>query len=132
MNRHKIAMVTAGEERFPAGTVEAIREFAEIRCRRCETPEELLREFGDCEVFWMFGPNLCLRPEALEKLPTLQALFRSGSGLDALPCDWAKALTFGLPHLFGGERYMPLVVNAVAVAAVAVVTHHYRKSKCTR
>ena len=44
----------------------------------------------------------------------------------------AKALTFGLPHLFGGERYMPLVVNAVAVAAVAVVTHHYRKSKCTR
>ena len=49
MKRHKIAMVTAGEERFPAGTVEAIREFAEIRCRRCETPEELLREFGDCE-----------------------------------------------------------------------------------
>ena len=26
----KIAMVTAGEERFPAGTVEAIKEFAEI------------------------------------------------------------------------------------------------------
>ena len=25
---HKIAMVTAGAERFPAGTVEAIKEFA--------------------------------------------------------------------------------------------------------
>ena len=31
---HKIAMVTAGEERFPEGTIEAIREFAEIKCKR--------------------------------------------------------------------------------------------------
>ena len=29
-------MVTAGEERFPAGPVAAIREFAEIKCRCCE------------------------------------------------------------------------------------------------
>ena len=57
MNKHKIAMVTAGAERFPAGTVEAIREFSEIKCKRCETPDELLKEFADYEIFWMFRPD---------------------------------------------------------------------------
>ena len=51
-------MVTAGEERFPEGTIEAIREFAEIKCKRCESPDELLKEFADYEIFWMFGPNI--------------------------------------------------------------------------
>jgi phosphoglycerate dehydrogenase-like enzyme len=31
-----------------------------------------------------------LKPEALAQMPNVKALLRSGSGLDALPCEWAK------------------------------------------
>ena len=117
----KIAMVTAGEERFPAGTVEAIRAFADIKCKRCETPEALLKEFGDYEIFWMFGPNLCLKPEALGKLPNLKALFRSGSGLDALPCDWAKERGVGVYNTPGS------IAESVAEHAVALLISYIRQ-----
>ena len=90
----KVVLVTAGEERLPEGTGEAIRGFADFRAARCETPEDLLRTFPDAEVCWMFGPNLCLKPEALDRMPGVKALLRSGSGLDALPCEWAKAYGF--------------------------------------
>ena len=93
---HKIVLVTAGEERLPAGTADAIRAFAEFRAARCEKPEELLARFPDAEVCWMFGPNLCLKPEALDRMPGVKALLRSGSGLDALPCEWAKAHGVGV------------------------------------
>ncbi|MBR4654322.1 MAG: hypothetical protein IKO72_13260 [Kiritimatiellae bacterium] len=87
----KVALVSAGEDRLPEGTAAAIRGFADFRAARCETPESLLATFPDAEVLWMFGPNLCLVPEVLEKMPNVKALLRSGSGLDALPCAWAKA-----------------------------------------
>ena len=61
----KVVLVTAGEERLPEGTGEAIRGFADFRAARCETPEDLLRTFPDAEVCWMFGPNLCLKPEGV-------------------------------------------------------------------
>ena len=44
---HKVALVTSGEERLPAGTAEKIREFADFRAKRCETPAELLTNFAD-------------------------------------------------------------------------------------
>lgn len=90
MKKHKVVLVSAGKERLPGGIAQRIEEFADFRAKRCESPAELLENFPDAEVCWMFGPNLCLKPEALGKMPFLKALFRSGSGLDALPCGWAK------------------------------------------
>ena len=119
--KHKIAMVTAGEERFPAGIVDSIRKFADIDCRRCETPDELLAHFADAEVCWMFGPNLCLKPVALEKMPRLKALFRSGSGLDALPCDWAKEHGVGVYNTPGS------IAESVAEHAVALLISFIRQ-----
>ena len=119
--RRKICLVTAGEERLPAGTAAAIREFADFRAARCETPEQLLATFPDAEVLWMFGPNLCLKPEALEKMPQVKALLRSGSGLDALPCAWAKE------HGIGVYNTPESIAESVAEHAVALLIAYIRQ-----
>ncbi len=119
--KHKVCLVTAGEERLPAGTAAAIREFADFRAARCETPEALLATFPDAEVLWMFGPNLCLKPEALEQLPQVKALFRSGSGLDALPCAWAKE------HGIGVYNTPESIAESVAEHAVALLISYIRQ-----
>ena len=94
---HKIALVTNGEERLPAGTADRIREFADFRAKKCASPDDLLASFGDAEILWGFGPDVsCMAPRVLEKMPNLAALFRSGSGIDALPCDRARAHGIGI------------------------------------
>ncbi len=94
---HKIALVTNGEERLPAGIADRIREFADFRAKKCASPDDLLASFGDAEILWGFGPDVsCMAPRVLEKMPALKALFRSGSGIDALPCDWARAHGIGI------------------------------------
>lgn len=117
----KIAMVTAAADRFPVGTIEAIRTFAEIECRRCETPMDLLDNFREVDICWMFGPNVCLKPEVLAQMPNLKALLRSGSGLDALPCDWAKAHGVGVYNTPGS------IAESVAEHAVALLISYIRQ-----
>ena len=91
----KTAMFTAGEDGIPAETLAAIRAAGiEINCKKCMTPDELLAFAADADVLWMFGPNICLTEEVMEKLPNCKAVFRSGSGIDASPC--AKAQELGI------------------------------------
>ena len=119
--RHNVCLVTAGEERLPEGVADQICAFADFRAKRCETPGELFATFPDAEVLWMFGPNLCLKPEALEKMPNLKALLRSGSGLDALPCEWAKA------HGIGVYNTPESIAECVAEHAVALLISYIRQ-----
>ena len=87
------AMITANEDGIPAETLADIRKAGiEIHCKKCLTEDELVDFAKDADVLWMFGPNLALTPEALERLPKCKAMFRSGSGVDALPLAKAKEL----------------------------------------
>ncbi len=89
----KTAMITAEAHELPVETIEAIQNAGiELTCKKCVTEAELIVFAGDADVLWMFGPNLALTPAALEKLPRCKAIFRSGSGIDALPCAKAKEL----------------------------------------
>ena len=79
-------MITADENGIPQETLAAIRNAGiEITCRKCLTEAELIEFAADADVLWMFGPNLALTAGALDHLPKCKALFRSGSGVDALP-----------------------------------------------
>ena len=121
MSRRKVVCVTVGEDCLPTGVAEQIRAFADFRAARCETPEDLLRTFPDAEVLWMFGPNLCLKPEVLERMPNVKALLRSGSGLDALPCEWAKQ------HGVGVYNTPESIAECVAEHAVALLISFIRQ-----
>ena len=117
----KVRLVTSGTERLPEGTAEEISGFADFKAKRCETPQELLETFPDAEVLWMFGPNLCLKPEALDRMPGVKALLRSGSGLDALPCDWAKE------HGVGVYNTPESIAECVAEHTVALLFSYARQ-----
>ncbi len=97
----EIAMVSAGEARFPSSCISRIREAAVINCRRCNTPDELVDFAANSDIIWMFGANVAVKPEALSRLPKCRAILRSGSGLDALPLEYCKAnniLVFNTPE----------------------------------
>lgn len=89
----KVAMITAPESGIPAFCLEEIRAAGiDLVCSRCETEDQLAALAKDAQVVWMFGPNICLTPAVLDRLPACRALFRSGSGVDALPLARAREL----------------------------------------
>ena len=119
---HKIALVTNGEERLPAGIAERIRAFADFKAKKCASPDDLLASFGDCEILWGFGPDVsCMAPRVLAEMPNLKALFRSGSGVDALPCAWAKE------HGIGIYNTPESIAECVAEHAVALLISFIRQ-----
>ncbi len=62
-----------------------------LKCHNCgKEHDELLRFAGDADVIWFWGDAVRVTPEMLDKLPRCKALFRSGSGVDALPCEAAR------------------------------------------
>ena len=119
---HKIALVTSGEERLPAGIAERIRAFGDFKAKKCASPDDLLVTFGDVEILWGFGPDgRRMGPRVLAQLPTLKALFRSGSGIDALPCAWAKE------HGIGIYNTPESIAECVAEHAVALLLSFIRQ-----
>lgn len=89
----KTVLITGGENAVPAEYLDRIREAGiELACRKCESPEEVEAFSQDADLVWMFGPNPGLTGDVLKRLPKCKGIFRSGSGLDALPCAEAKAL----------------------------------------
>ena len=89
----KTVLITGNENAVPAEYLAPIREAGiELACRKCTSTEEVEAFSKDADLVWMFGPNPGLTAEVLKKLPKCKGIFRSGSGLDALPVSAAKEL----------------------------------------
>lgn len=89
----KTVLITGDENAVPAEYLDQIQAAGiELACRKCKSPEEVEAFSQDADLVWMFGPNPGLTGEVLKRLPKCKGIFRSGSGLDALPCAAAKEL----------------------------------------
>ena len=89
----KTVLITGDEKAVPAEYLDRIRAAGiELACRKCKSPEEVEAFSQDADLVWMFGPNPGLTGDVLKRLPKCKGIFRSGSGLDALPCAAAKEL----------------------------------------
>ncbi len=89
----KTVLITGDEHAVPAEYLREIRQKGvDLQCRKCHSPEEVEAFAGDADLIWMFGPNPGLTGEVLKRLKKCRGIFRSGSGLDALPVADARAL----------------------------------------
>ena len=89
----KTVLITGDENAVPAEYLKQIRAAGiELACRKCKSPEEVEAFSQEADLIWMFGPNPGLTGDVLKHLPKCKGIFRSGCGLDALPCAEAKAL----------------------------------------
>ena len=89
----KTVLITGDENAVPAEYLKPIREAGiELACRKCHSPEEVEAFAKDADLVWMFGANPGLTGNVLRRLPKCKGIFRSGSGVDALPCAEAKEL----------------------------------------
>ena len=66
-------------------------------------------------MLWFCGPNPCITPEALDRLPACRHIFRSGSGLDAVPVEAARARGIGV------HNTPESIAESVAEHAVALL-----------
>ena len=64
----------------------------DVAYKKCGSdPETLIRFAADAEALWMQGYNPAVNADTLAKLTKVKVLYRSGSGVDSLPLDYAKA-----------------------------------------
>ncbi len=124
----KAVLISGDESVVPAECLKKIRDAGiEISCRACNGPDEVVAFAADAELVWMFGPNRGLTGDALRRLPKCRAIFRSGSGIDALPCEAAKEL--GVAVLNTPESISECVAeHAVSLlfAAIRRIPHYDR------
>lgn len=87
-----ITLITRDPADLPAWVIPAAAKAGlNLRVRRCATPDELLAHAGESAILWTVGANTCLDAEMLPRLPRCRAIMRSGSGLDDLPVQAARA-----------------------------------------
>ncbi|NMA21281.1 MAG: C-terminal binding protein [Lentisphaerae bacterium] len=113
----KTALISADEPgQVPQIHLDAIRSIGmELVCRNCTTREELIELAADADILWMFGVCKPLTAEVLDQLPKCRAIFRSGSGVDALP--WQRATEKGIAICNSPES----IAEAVAEHAAALL-----------
>ena len=112
----KTVLISGDENAVPAVYLQQIRDAGiELECKKCIGEAEVEAFSHDADLIWMFGPNRGLTGEVLARLPKCKGIFRSGSGLDALPCEDARKL--GIAVLNTPES----IAECVAEHAVALL-----------
>ncbi len=125
----KAVLISGNENAVPAEYLKRIRDAGiELACRDCKNPDEVVSFAQDADLVWMFGPNRILTGDALRRLPRCKAIFRSGSGIDALPCDVAKEL--GVAVLNTPESISECVAEHAVSLLFAVIRRipHYDRA----
>ena len=125
----KAVLISGNENAVPAEYLKRIRDAGiELACRDCKTPDEVVAFAQDADLVWMFGPNRVLTGDALRRLPQCKAIFRSGSGIDALPCDVAGEL--GVAVLNTPESISECVAEHAVSLLFAVIRRipHYDRA----
>ena len=89
----QIAMISAGEEALPGYCTGFLRDAGvDVAYKKCGSDPDTLLEFASgAEALWMQGFNPAVNAETLAKMPEVKVLYRSGSGVDSLPLDYARA-----------------------------------------
>lgn len=122
----KAVLISGNEDAVPAEYLKQIRDAGiTLECKDCNGPDEVEAFSRDADLVWMFGPNRGLTGEVLKKLPKCKAIFRSGSGIDALPCAAAKEL--GIKVLNTPESISECVAEHAVSLLFAVIRRipHY-------
>ncbi len=90
---NKAVYISGPESDIPAEYAREIRDAGiDLECRDCNGEAETEAFAKEADLVWMRGPNRGLTGDVLRRLPKCRAIFRSGSGVDALPCAVAKEL----------------------------------------
>ena len=112
----KTVLISGDENAVPAQYLKQIRDAGiELECKKCIGESEVEEFSKNADLIWMFGPNRGLTGEVLKRLPECTGIFRSGSGLDALPC--AEAEKLGIAVLNTPES----IAESVAEHAVSLL-----------
>lgn len=89
----KCVLISGDENAVPSEYLRQIREKGvTLLCKKCTSAEEVKAFSADADLIWLFGPNPYLTGEVLKELPRCKGIFRSGSGIDALPVKTAQDL----------------------------------------
>lgn len=126
-----VVLITGNEDAVPAEYLQQIRSAGiELACKKCSSEAEVEDFSRNADLIWMFGPNPGLTGDVLSRLPVCKGIFRSGSGLDALPQAAAEKL--GIEVMNTPESISECVAeHAVALlfALVRRIPHYDRNVK---
>ncbi len=116
----KTALISANEPgAVPQKYLDEVRlSGMELVCRKCESAEELIALAADAEILWLFGACPALTAEVLDHLPRCRAIFRSGSGVDALP--WQRATEKNIAICNSPESIAEAVAEHTAALLLAL------------